>query len=107
MGILYVGMRKISFFGGPIMPDDVYALRSLLLILEAGVLCRRIPLPDCQFSAFIYHASLERLSRQSNGYFAGDYLVYKPVMILDPIDKHFGTSVWDQRSNYCGRRYAL
>ena len=35
MGVLYVGNAvKISFFGGPIMPDDVYALRSLLLILE-------------------------------------------------------------------------
>lgn len=34
-GVLYIGNAvKISFFGGPIMPDDVYALRSLLLILE-------------------------------------------------------------------------
>ena len=35
MAVLYVGNAvKISFFGGPIMPDDVYALRSLLLVLE-------------------------------------------------------------------------
>lgn len=35
MAVLYVGNAvKISFFGGPIMPDDAYALRSLLLILE-------------------------------------------------------------------------
>ena len=35
MGLLYVGNAvKISFFGGPIMPDDVFALQSLLLILD-------------------------------------------------------------------------
>jgi hypothetical protein len=35
MGLMYVGNAiKISFFGGPIMPDDAFALRSLLLILD-------------------------------------------------------------------------
>ena len=35
MALLYIGNAvKISYFGGPIMPDDVYALRALLLLLE-------------------------------------------------------------------------
>ena len=35
MGVLYIGNAiKLSFFGGPIVPDDVYSLRTLLLLLE-------------------------------------------------------------------------
>ena len=35
MAVLYIGNAvKISYFGGPVMPDDVYALRALLLLLE-------------------------------------------------------------------------
>ena len=42
MGVLYIGNAiKISFFGGPIMPDDVFALRSMLLILEGWQFLRR------------------------------------------------------------------
>ena len=35
IAILYIGnAAKLAFFGGPMVPDDVYALRSLLLILS-------------------------------------------------------------------------
>jgi phosphoglycerol transferase MdoB-like AlkP superfamily enzyme len=104
MGILYIGNAvKMSFFGGPIIPDDVFALRSLLLILEGWrFFAAAIPLAAIA-SLLLFNFTM----RHWSAYLAsltvillGITLVYKPVMILDPLDKHFGTSVWDQRSNY-------
>ena len=104
MGILYVGNAvKISFFGGPIMPDDVFALRSLLLILEGWrFFAAAIPLAAL-LGLLLFNFSMRRWS----SYVACSVIilfvmtvVYKPNMILDPIDKYTGNSVWDQRSNY-------
>ena len=104
MGILYIGNAvKISFFGGPIMPDDVFALRSLLLILEGWrFFAAAIPLAAIA-SLLLFNFTMRHWSAYLASLTAislGITLVYKPDMILDPIDKHFGTSVWDQRSNY-------
>lgn len=104
MGILYVGNAvKISFFGGPIMPDDVFALRSLLLILEGWqFFAAAIPLAAVA-SLVVFNFSM----RHWSGYVAGLVAIllvitvaYKPAMILYPIDKYTGNSKWDQRSNY-------
>lgn len=104
MALMYVGNAvKISFFGGPIMPDDVYALRSLLLILEGWQFyAAALPLAAIG-SLVLFNINL----RHWSAYFAcfalaffALTLVYKPVEILKPIDDHFGHSVWDQRSNY-------
>jgi len=104
MGLLYIGNAiKIAFFGGPIMPDDAYALRSLLLILEGWrFFAAAIPLAAiaglvlfnfsmCHWSAYLA-TSLLLLS--------GMTIVYQPQMIVEPIDRFTGNSVWDQRSNY-------
>lgn len=104
MGILYVGNAiKISFFGGPIMPDDVYALRSLLLILEGWrFFAAAIPLAAIA-CLLVFNFSM----RHWSAYLASTIAVllvitvaYKPVSILTPLDKYTGSSVWDQRSNY-------
>ncbi len=104
MGFLYVGNAiKIAFFGGPIMPDDVFALRSLLLVLEGWrFLAAAFTLAGIA-SLLIFNFSM----RHWSAYLAtltvillGLTIVYKPTMILEPIDKHTGNSVWDQRSNY-------
>lgn len=104
MGILYVGNAiKISFFGGPIMPDDIFALRSLLLILEGWrFFAAAIPLAAIA-SLVLYNFSM----RHWSAYVASLVtiilfmtVINKPTMILDPLDKHTGNSVWDQRSNY-------
>jgi len=107
MGILYVGNAvKMSFFGGPIIPDDIFALRSLLLILE-GWRFFALAIPLAAIASLLlfnftmrhwstYLASLTVIS-------LGMTLAYKPVMILDPLDKHVGNSKWDQRSNYLSR----
>jgi phosphoglycerol transferase MdoB-like AlkP superfamily enzyme len=104
MGIFYVGNAiKISFFGGPIMPDDVYALRSLLLILEGWrFFAAAIPLAAIA-SLVIFNFSLRHWTAYvalTAAVLLGITLVYKPIALLQPLDKYTGTSVWDQRSNY-------
>lgn len=111
MAVLYVGNAiKISFFGGPIMPDDVYALRSLLLVLEGWhFLAAALPLAAIA-ALFIFNITL----RQWRAYLASIAvilfsmtLVYEPAAILEPLDRRFGNSVWDQRSNYLYRGATL
>ncbi len=107
MGILYVGNAvKISFFGGPIMPDDIYALRSLLLILEGWqFFAVAVPLAAL-ISLFLFNIRL----RHPASYLSCLALVvldltllYQPTAILEPLDRRFGNSVWDQHSNYLWR----
>lgn len=111
MGFLYIGNAvKISFFGGPIMPDDVFALQSLLLILEGWrFFAVAIPIAAIaslllfnftmrHWSAYIASMSLMLL---------GLTVVYKPSTIVVPLDNYFGNSVWDQRSNYVWRGATL
>lgn len=104
MGLLYIGNAiKIAFFGGPIMPDDVFALRSLLLILEGWrFFAAAIPLAAVA-SLIVFNFTMRHWSAYLATLFfllLGITIVYKPGMIVEPIDKHTGNSVWDQRSNY-------
>jgi len=103
-GVLYIGNAvKISFFGGPIMPDDVFALRSLLLILEGWrFFAAAIPLAAIA-SLFLFNFTMRHWSAYLSSLttiLLGMTIVYQPEMIVEPLDKHFGNSVWDQRSNY-------
>lgn len=111
MALLYIGNAvKISFFGGPIMPDDVFALRSLLLILEGWhFIAAAIPLAAIA-ALLLFNIKLRNFS----AYLAtmviilfSMILVYEPSTILSPLDKKFGNSVWDQRSNYLHRGATL
>ncbi|MDO9161255.1 MAG: LTA synthase family protein [Methylococcaceae bacterium] len=111
MGVLYIGNAvKISFFGGPIMPDDVYALRSLLLILEGWrFFAVAIPLAAIA-SLLLFNFRI----RHWSGYLAsmilmllGITMLYKPAAFVVPLDNYFGNSVWDQRSNYVWRGATL
>jgi len=111
MGVLYVGNAvKISFFGGPIMPDDVFALQSLLLILDGWrFFAAAIPLAAIA-SLLLFNFTM----RHWSAYLAslavillGITVVYKPSTILEPLDGYFGNSVWDQRSNYVWRGATL
>ncbi len=111
MGLLYIGNAvKISFFGGPIMPDDIFALQSLLLILNGWqFFTLAIPLAAIA-SLVLFNFSM----RHWSAYLAsmavillGLTVVYKPDTLLDPLDSYFGNSVWDQRSNYVWRGATL
>ncbi len=104
MGLFYIGNAiKIAFFGGPIMPDDAFALRSLLLILEGWrFFAAAIPLAAVASLVFFNFTM-----RHWSAYLAtliilllGITVVYKPNILVESIDKHTGNSVWDQRSNY-------
>lgn len=104
IAILYVGnAAKISFFGGPMVPDDIYALRSLLLILKgwqlllvAGSLATLAGL-----LLFNFHFK-HRRAWLVLGFILilGLSLTLFPRPIVAKLDKHVGNSVWDQRSNY-------
>lgn len=111
MGLLYVGNAvKISFFGGPIMPDDIFALQSLLLILDGWrFFAAAIPLAAIA-SLILFNFSM----RHWSAYLAslavmllGITVVYQPSSLLEPMDGYFGNSVWDQRSNYVWRGATL
>jgi len=111
MGLLYVGNAvKISFFGGPIMPDDVFALQSLLLILDGWqFFAAAIPLAAIA-SLLLFNFSMRHWSAylaSLAGILLGITVVYKPASILEPLDGYFGNSVWDQRSNYVWRGATL
>jgi len=104
MGLLYIGNAiKISFFGGPIMPDDVYALRSLLLILEGWrFFATALPLAAIA-SLLLFNFTMRHWSAYGSSFVifsAGITFLFSPESILIPLDKYTGNSVWDQRSNY-------
>ena len=114
MGVLYVGNAiKISFFGGPIMPDDVFALRSMLLILEGWQFLAAALTVAGIASLLLFNFTM----RHWSAYLAmlaaimlGLTVVYKPAMIVEALDEYTGNSVWDQRSNYLwhgGMLYSL
>ncbi len=111
MGLLYIGNAvKISFFGGPIMPDDVFALQSLLLILDGWqFFAAAIPLAAIA-SLLLFNFSMRHWSAYLASLFVillGITVVYKPATLLEPMDGYFGNSVWDQRSNYVWRGATL
>jgi phosphoglycerol transferase MdoB-like AlkP superfamily enzyme len=92
------------------MPDDVYALRSLLLILEGWhFIAAAVPLAAIA-ALLIFNVTL----RHWSSYLAlavltlfGASLLYQPAALLRPLDHYFGNSVWDQRSNYLYRGATL
>lgn len=104
MGVLYIGNPiKIAFFGGPLMPDDIFALRSLLLILS-GWKFFALALPLVALGSLLFfNFKLRRLHNYLGGV-AGGLLtltvIYQPNLIVYPIDTYVGTKEWDQRSNY-------
>jgi len=111
MGLLYVGnAMKIAFFGGPIVPDDSYALRSLLLILDGWQFyAAAVPLAAIA-ALLLFNVRLRHWSGYVSGLLVilfGVALLYRPESILLPLDRYFGNSVWDQRSNYLSRGATL
>lgn len=107
MALLYIGNAvKISFFGGPIMPDDLYALRTLLLLLEGWQFyLAALPLVGI-VSLLIFNFSLRNWSSWlalALLLLLGVTLVYQPRNIIQPLDRYVGNVVWDQRSNYLQR----
>ena len=104
MGVLYIGNPiKIAFFGGPLMPDDIFALRSLLLILS-GWKFFVLAFPLVALGGLLFlNFKLRRLHNYIGGVIGGVLaltVIYQPNLIVYPIDTFIGTKEWDQRSNY-------
>jgi phosphoglycerol transferase MdoB-like AlkP superfamily enzyme len=111
MGVLYIGNAvKISFFGGPIQPDDIYALRTLLLLLEGWQFyLAALPLVGI-LSLLVFNFGLRNWGSWlalAGFMLLGITLVYQPDNIQQPLDRYVGNSVWDQRSNYLIRGATL
>jgi len=111
IAILYIGnAAKLSFFGHPIVPDDIYGVRSLLLVLEGR-----------QF--FIVAGSLTALAglllfnfnfRQQRAWLTLGVILalilglsHYPRPVVATLDAWVGNCVWDQRSNYIHKGAAL
>ncbi len=104
MSFLYIGNAvKIAFFGGPMMPDDVFSVRSLLLILESWqFFAAVIPLVTILCLSF-FNFSLKNWKSYTSAILCVSLLMtiyFRPALIVDYVDKNVGTKEWDQRSNY-------
>lgn len=111
MGVLYIGNAvKLSFFGGPIQPDDLYALRTLLLLLEGWQFyLAALPLVGIA-SLLLFNFSLRNWGSWlalAGLMLLGVTLVFQPNNVLQPLDTYVGNSVWDQRGNYLQRGATL
>lgn len=104
MGILYIGNPiKIAFFGGPLMPDDIFALRSLLLILNGWQFILLAIVLAGLVSLLFFNLSVRHLQNYIGGVFASLLTLttlYQPQLIVNPIDSYIGTMPWNQRANY-------
>ncbi len=104
MGILYVGNPiKIAFFGGPIMPDDIFALRSLLLILSGWQFIALALVLAGLVSLVFFNLTVRYWQNYIGGVFASLLtltMLYQPNLIVNPIDTYIGTMPWNQRANY-------
>lgn len=104
IAILYIGnAAKLAFFGGPMVPDDIYALRSLLLILNGWqlLLVAGSLVTLAGVLLFNFHFKRRRAWLALGLILTlGLSLTLSPRPIVAALDKHVGNSVWDQRSNY-------
>ena len=111
VAVLYLGnAAKLSFFGGPLVPDDVYALRSLILILDGWQRFLVVGSVAALAGLLVFNFHfLRRTSWLALGViivlFAG--LQSYPEPVVAALDKRFGNSVWNQRDNYLKRGAAL
>ena len=107
MALLHVGNAiKISILGGPLMPDDALALRSLLLLLKGWWLATAVGFLALLAGALALAINF-RVRRLGAAAFALT-AVLAPVMlwpaqVTRTMDDVFGNVVWNQRGNYLSR----
>jgi len=111
IAILYVGnAAKLSFFGGPMVPDDVYALRSLILILDGWryylVIGSLVSLIGFLVFNFHFRSRVAWMVLIVTILLSAGLKFYPEAVVAD-LDKRFGNSVWNQRENYLRRGAAL
>lgn len=107
MGVLHLGnAMKIAILGGPVMPDDVMAARSLFLILEGGWLALGVVTVLALVGGLALAITLRPWRARialvvGTGAVAG--VIFSPEPVVAELDNRFGTVVWDQHANYVRR----
>jgi len=98
-----VNAAKVAMLGGPIMPDDFRAVRSLFLILHGW---QFVLLTGLSVSAALLLLGLLQLRRQRAWLALGMLgavlltVTQRPTAVTEAMDRWFGNSVWDQQDNF-------
>lgn len=107
MALLHVGNAiKLSILGGPLMPDDTLALRSLLLLLTGWWLFLAVGFLGLLAVALGLALDFRpRRARVAAGALAAVVAVIAcwPAQVARVMDDGFGNVVWNQHGNYLSR----
>lgn len=107
LGLLQLGNAiKISVFGGPIRPDDVFALSALLRILDGWQLIAACSVLGIPLLVLLYQLELrKRASWLAVALLCtlGSAWSWRANELLTPLDHYFGNNVWSQYFNYLDR----
>ncbi|MEW6519001.1 MAG: LTA synthase family protein [Thermodesulfobacteriota bacterium] len=101
-----VNAAKVAILGGPVMPDDFRAVRSLFLILHGWQFAL---LTGLSVSAALLLLGMLQLHRRRAWFAAGLLgtvmlaLFQLPAGVTRTMDRWFGNSVWDQQGNFQSR----
>jgi hypothetical protein len=115
MGLLMAALQlgnagKIAVLGGPIMPDDLLAMSNLYFLLEGwqwlgAVAMVAVPL-ILLFLMTAWHTARAWLMI-STLLVAGLAVTAAPGAVVNSMDQHLGTIVWNQRGNFENRGLLL
>jgi phosphoglycerol transferase MdoB-like AlkP superfamily enzyme len=107
MALLHIGNAlKISVLGGPLMPDDALAPRSLLMLLKGWLLALAVGFLVLLAIAMALALNLRpRRARIAAGILAAGIAVVtlRPEQVTAAMDDAFGNVVWNQHGNYLSR----
>lgn len=107
MALLHIGNAiKLSVLGGPLMPDDTLALRSLLLLLKGWWLTLAVGFLVLLAVALGLALNFRpRRARAAAGALAAlvAAIACWPGQVVKVMDDSFGNVVWNQHGNYLSR----
>jgi hypothetical protein len=107
MALLHIGNAiKLSILGGPLMPDDALALRSLLLLLKGWWLVLAAGFLVLLAVALGFALDFRRRRARTAAFLLASVagiVACWPEQVTSAMDATFGNVVWNQRGNYASR----